>query len=365
MKQKFQGALLTLLIAIFTLSLGFISCKKNDIPGNKDQKDISRLYVSNADIDEAVANLDVYDDADTNPMLAVQSFTGAKDGNGVFVDQETDMLFQASRQKQSIYVFRNASTISANPTPKTVFTDNTLTSAREIAYDNSSKTLFVANNSDSSIRVYMNAPNLSGNVVGRKLKIPGEPWGIHYDASKDRLLVLIDKNGKRIEVYNNPSSIPAGNANPNSVLYVGGSPNGASTRLHGITYSSKLDILLVTEIGEPSAPAMPTAGKPAFNADGGIYIFENAAQKLTSGGGFKADRFIYGSNTGLGNPVDIAIDDVDQKQIYVAEKANKKILIFRLSDEGNQSPKQTISTDKLPEDIFLDIRKKTGNGKNY
>ncbi|MEO6673553.1 MAG: hypothetical protein ABIN93_08985 [Ginsengibacter sp.] len=59
----------------------------------------------------------------------------------------------------------------------------------------------------------------------------------------------------------------------------------------------------------------------------------------------------------LGNPVDIAFDERDNKKlIYIAEKANKKILVFKLSDNGNAAPATIISTTRLPEDIFLDAR---------
>ncbi len=350
---------LTLFLLMFLLMAGsFTACKRNP-PIEK--KEISRLYVSYANTETGIANLEVFEETDKNPTLVLQANTEAKDGNGVFVDQATDILFQASRQNKSVSVFANASMLSSNPPPMTIFTDNSLNSAREIAYDNGSKTLFVANNADSSIRVYMSPASLSGNVTGKKLKLSAEPWGIHYDASSNRLLVLIDKNGRRIEVYKNPSSLAEGMISPNSVFNVADRPNGELTRLHGLTYSSKLDVLLITEIGEAAAPSTPVSGKPAFNADGGIYIFANAGSKLASGGTFNADRIIYGSNTGLGNPVDIAIDDVNEKLIYAAEKANKKILIFKLSDKGNQSPAMIIPTEKLPEDIFLDIRKYSGN----
>ncbi len=360
MKQKFKSNVhypSLLVLFIVAVSFAFTSCKRNP-PGN--QKDVNRLYVSNADVDPAIANLDIYEDPDKNPFLVVEANTGAKDGNGVVVDQKNDILFQASRQNKSISVFMNASMISANPPPLTTFTDATLSSAREIAYDNSSYTLFVANNADSSIRVYKNAISLSGNVIGKTIKLSAEPWGIHYDAAANRLLVLIDKNGRRVEVYNNPSSLE-GAVTPNATLNVADRPNGDFTRLHGLTYSSKLDILLITEIGEAAAPAMATPGKPAFNADGGIYVFENANSKLTGGGTFNATRIIYGPDTQLGNPVDVAIDDTDQKLIYVAEKANKKILVFTLTDNDNKSPKTIISTVKLPEDLFIDVRKKSNH----
>lgn len=339
------------LIAVTALT----SCDKDDTVTPVSPE--SRLYVSTADTDPAVANLEIYDPADvTTPMVANVN-TGNKDGNGVYYDASGNRLFQLSRASKTVSVYNNASTLTSNPTAATTFTDVTLTSGREIAYDRNSNTLFIANNTDSTIRVYANATSLTGNVTGKVLKISGQPWGIHYDAVANRLLVLIDLSAMRIEVYNNPAGIAQGVVTPNSVLNITDRPNGSKSRLHGLTYSNTLNTLIVTEIGEAAAPAVPDITKPAFNADGGIYIIENAAAKLSSGGSFAANRIIYGSNTMLGNPVDVAIDDRANKNlIYIAEKANKKLLVFKLSDSGNVAPSTTISTTKLPEAIYLHVQ---------
>ena len=124
--------------------------------------------------------------------------------------------------------------------------------------------------------------------------------------------------------------------------------------LHGLTYSAKLDVLIVTEIGEAAAPMIPDPTKPPFNADGGIYIIEGAKAKLTAGGNVTASRVIYGANTMLGNPVDVAFDDRDNKSlIYIAEKANKRISVFKLTDTGNIAPTISTTVTTSPEAVFL------------
>lgn len=342
------------------------ACQKNEIVKNITEGK-SRLYVSNADTAALVANLDIYDRADASmPMVNTEVSTGAKDGNGVFADVKANMLYQVSRAKKTVYVFDNAASLRSTATPVSMFTDNTLSSAREIALDTRTKTLFIANNSDSSIRVYDNASGLNGDVVGRKLKIGGQPWGIHYDEANDRLLVLIDLDARRIDVFNNPGALPEGNVAPSASFVVSNLLNGTFSRLHGLTYSDKLDLLLVTEIGEAALPASPAPGKPAFNADGGILVFEGASQKLTTGGTFAASRTIYGDATMMGNPVDIAIDDTNDKLIYVAEKANRKILAFALTASGNVAPAISVVTSKLPEALFMDdTRTVTYKGNTY
>jgi len=316
---------------------------------------VSRLYVSTADTDPAVANLEIYDPADATSITAQVYNTGAKDGNGVATNNDGSEVYQLSRANKTLYVFANNSSLVSSPTASRSFTDAGLSSGREIAYDQSHNTLYIANNTDSTIRVYNNFSTLSGNVAGKVLKVSGQPWGIHYDAAANRLLVLMDLAAMRIEVYNNPSAIAAGVITSNAVFNIADRPNGSTkSRLHGLTYSSSANVLIVTEIGEATSPLIPDPSKPVFNADCGIYVFTDAALKLSSGGTFSANRIIYGAATGLGNPVDVAVDTRPNKNlIYVAEKANKKISAFKLSDNGNVAPTITSATSRAPEALFL------------
>lgn len=338
---------------LFISSFTFMSCDKDD--DNPPATPVSRLFVSNADTDPATPNLEIYDPADASSFVAsVKIASGAKDGNGVVYDDSKNILFQAGRTAKTIYYFNNANSLTTTATPSGSFTDASLSSARDIVYDNTNNTLIVANNSDSTLRIYTNASTATGNVTGRVVKLSGQPWGLFFDQPNNRLLVLMDLAAMRIEVFNNPSALPAGIATSNSTMNISDRPNAAKSRLHGLTYSSKLDVLIVTEIGEAVAPLIPDPSKPAFNADGGIYIIEGAKAKLTAGGNVTANRVIYGANTMLGNPVDVAFDDRDNKRlIYIAEKANKKILIFKLTDSGNVAPTTSTTVTTAPEAVYL------------
>ena len=186
--------------------------------------------------------------------------------------------------------------------------------------------------------------------MGDKVKISGQPWGIIYDEMMDKLVVVIDMDGMRLDVFDNPSSLQAGQAWANRSLNIADRPNGSFSRLHGITYNSASDILIVTEIGEAAAPATPTPGKPAFNADGGIYIITKAAAKLANGGTINANGVIYGANTGLGNPVDVAFRWISGTgYIFPIEKANKKLMAFKVTDRGNVMPTTSVTTAYSPE----------------
>lgn len=311
------------------------------------------LYVSAADTAAATKNLFLYI---TSPDYMVDSAsyrTEAKDGNGVFYYSAKKELYQLSRAKKTIYVFDDAAALAENPIPARTITDNTLSSGREITYDKQRDILYVANNSDSTIRVYKNFSYRSGNVTGKVLKISGQPWGIFYDDISNSLIVLIDQAAMRLDIFDNPASL-SGTVTASRSLNITNRPNGTFSRLHGLTFDAMADVLLVTEIGEATAPVTPTDGKPAFNADGGIYVIKNAASKLASGGNVAADAVIYGSNTMLGNPVDIAFGKVNGfNAMFVAEKANKKILAFRLNDSGNIAPYSAVNTSISPEALTV------------
>lgn len=313
------------------------------------------IYVSAADTAAAVNNLYLYGAASHDILQENTYATNAKDGNGIYYNIATDEIYQLSRKSKTVYVFAGASTMSSNPTPARTFTDSTLTSGREIAYDSKRDILYIANNTDSSIRIYKRFSNQSGSVVGRKVKIAGQPWGISYDAKENRLIVVMDLAAMRLDIFDNPNKLEEGSTTASRSINIADRPNGTFSRLHGVTYNTDIDALFVTEIGEAAAPVGgDTPGKPPFNADGGIYIIKDAANKLATGGPVSADAIIYGASTTLGNPVDVASKVIGgNAYIFVAEKANKKILLFKFTDTGNVSPSSYGTVTFAPEAITL------------
>ncbi len=311
------------------------------------------LYASAADTAAAVNNLYMYNNVNNQLQFTMQYATNAKDGNGVYYNKTTDEIYQLSRKNKTVYVFSNASTMSGTPIPSRTITDTTLSSGREITYDDKRDILYVANNSDSSIRVYKKFSTLFGTVIGSSLKIQGQPWGITYDRNNNVLLAAMDLTAMRLDIFDAPNTLMAGAVTANRSLNITDRLNGTFSRIHGLSYDSDNDILVVTEIGEAAAPITPTPGKPAFNADGGLYIFMGANAKIAAGGSYAADGTIYGASTTLGNPVDVIVKTVNgNSYIYAAEKANKKILTFKVN-AGDTAPFSSIVTTYSPEDITL------------
>jgi len=333
-------------IFFFIISIAFILCgcagdENEPLP----QSSVSRLYVSNADTDASVMSTMIFDPADLSTLDKVDKFdTKLPDGNGIVFDPYSGTVFQVSRQAKNIKSFTVNTNGSLSAKPKTSFIDDRLQSAREIAYDRVRKTLYVASNIDSSLYVYVGIDTIAGLArASKKLKLNGQPWGIHVE--NDNLFVVIDQDRVQVQLFENASSLVVGTISPTKTINITG-----ARRLHGITYSSQRDALILTDIGEASASG--------FKSDGKIYIIEAALAKFAvQGVAITPTRTIAGISSGLGNPVDVAWDSRAGKDlIYVAEKANQTIQVFKFSDSGNVSPFRSATLKSSPEAIFLDAR---------
>lgn len=328
--------------SLLALAVSLCGCTKDD---NKPlpQSTISRLYVSNADTDASVMSTMIFDPADGARLDSPDKFdTKLPDGNGIVFDPYSGTVFQVSRQAKNIKSF----TVKPDGSliDKGSFIDDGLTSAREIAFDRVRKTLYVSSNTDSSLYVYVGVDTIKGVArASKKLKLNGQPWGIHFE--DDKLFVVIDQDKVQVQLFENASSLVVGTIIPTKTIDVTG-----ARRLHGITYSSSRDALILTDIGEATASGS--------GSDGKIYIIETAMAKFAAmGATITPTRTISGIATGLGNPVDVAWDTrADKDLIYVAEKANRTIQVFKFSDSGNASPFRTATFSSSPEAIYLDAR---------
>ena len=156
---------------------------------------------------------------------------------------------------------------------------------------------------------------------------PAAPWDIAGDIPADRGFVAFT-NGT-VGVYDNVSTLATGT--PTRTFTATGLDNA-----HGIAYDSATDILVVSDVGDP-----------AVADDGEIYVFSNAS---TANGTVTPKAIISGSNTLLGNPVDI---DLANGDLRVAEKSQDQLLIFAnilQSTGGNLAPAVAVAETK-PESV--------------
>lgn len=192
--------------------------------------------------------------------------------------------------------------------------------------------LVLADSADSEIHVQGTAAASGSTLLN--LTTPAAPWDMTYDNASDRLFVAFT-NGT-VGVYDGfAASILAGNASgtPSRTITVAGIDNA-----HGIAYDSATDLLIVSDVGTDTGPNDPNTG-----TDGEIYVVANGS---TANGNVTAQAVIAGSNTELGNPVDIDLSGAD---LRVAEKANDRLLVFSnilTTTGGNLAPNVSVPETK-------------------
>lgn len=317
----------------------FAGCSEDESITNPDLP-ISRLLVSSATTGVSSTSLSMFSPADRENLGPIINFNMVNpNGSGVIYDNVSNLGFQIGLLTKTIRTF----SINTDGTLRILnsFRDSTLTDGRGIAYNRAANQLYVSSSSDSLIHVYTNANSKTGNIISeRKLKLTCQPRGIFFDSGK--LLVVADLEVKKILVLNDISSLTTATITAELAI-------PAASRLHGITYSAKKDLLILTDIGETTGAI--------FNSDGAIYIFENINTQLNTNGNLTPTRTIKGAATILGNPTDVTFDDRDGKDIiYIAENANSRILGFKLSNDGNTSPFLNASLNTPPESVWVDAR---------
>jgi 6-phosphogluconolactonase (cycloisomerase 2 family) len=92
-------------------------------------------------------------------------------------------------------------------------------------------------------------------------------------------------------------------------------------------------------------------------SSGTIYFIENARDAFSQNQTLSPNQSLSGALTQISQPIDVAIDDREDKSfLYVADRGKKKIMRFKLSDRGNIAPAAVFTTKLTPVSIYLDAR---------
>ncbi|MFB2919252.1 YncE family protein [Aerosakkonema funiforme] len=167
--------------------------------------------------------------------------------------------------------------------------------------------------------------------------LSANPWDVAYDEESDRLFVaLVNGDVSVFDNYIGNGTNIGGGGISRTITPVNAAGNKVSTNLHGIAYSPARNKLVVTDVG-----AATSAQSPNFNADGRIYIIDNAS---AANGNVIPSRTIEGPATQMGNPVDMILNGTE---VRIAEKAKDLLLIYRNIFDG---PSGDIAPDvSIPE----------------
>lgn len=172
-----------------------------------------------------------------------------------------------------------------------------------------------ANSNTNKLVVYQKTN--SGLTLLNSYTVNFKTWGIHLEGNT--LYAVADLTSDLV-VFENFFSNMDGDILPTKRVTIEG-----LVRTHGITYSKRSNTMVLTDVGSA-----------ASDSDGGIIVIKGFTDVLSQTPNMgtiamnKQTR-IYGSQTLLGNPVDVAYDNFT-KQIYVAERLNGggRLLVFDL-----------------------------------
>ncbi|MDC4206788.1 MAG: beta-propeller fold lactonase family protein [Candidatus Manganitrophus sp.] len=229
-----------------------------------------------------------------NPEASSCPDTKLNNPAGLFVDSDQDRLYVSNAGTDcadpaapcnSLLVFHAASNFSFNAVPNQVITSDRLNSPRGLTVDLGRQTLFVANHGNNSVLVFKNVGDLNGEVspdaeIGGAATGIDEPIGVAIDPERDILYVL-NEGTSEILVFENASSLD-GDSAPARTL----SGNFIQT---------------------PSFLFLDAEGDLLYVADreaDAVHIFTDASRA----DGEAAHKTITGVNTGLNQPVGLAVD---------------------------------------------------------
>ena len=247
------------------------------------------------------------------------------DADGIYYDQKTDVVYQLDRTNNVIRAYSNVvASLKSGGTPELTATSTSdFKNGREIAVVGDmlvvAQDASAANDMVDQFVTYKISP--TSITLVKKNVSPVALWGIHLTSTA--LYAVADVTNDLI-VFPNFLSAPEGALSAMKTIDVEG-----IVRTHGITYYEIGDMMILTDIGDAGSAA-----------DGDYVVIKNFTSAMADDSIKLSEQVVVGgSNTSLGNPVDIAFDDNTQ-MIFVAERAagGGQVLGFPLSASGNVAP---------------------------
>ncbi|SEP61302.1 hypothetical protein [Flavobacterium urocaniciphilum] len=256
---------------------------------------------------------------------------GSLDSDGAYFNSETDELIVASRtnNKLELYSGLNGSILNNVDNLMLKFSSNSdFNNPREIAVSGDKVIVTqdqnTANGNVSKLLVYQKTT--TGFNLLNTYTVNFKAWGIHIEGTT--LYAIADSTSDLLS-FDNFFSNADGSILPTKRVTIEG-----LVRTHGITYSAMDNRMILTDVGSATV-----------DSDGGIIVINNFSSVFGSTTNMGTIAMtnqvrIYGPNSTLGNPLDVAFDYVTDK-IYIAERLNGggKVLTFALpTATGDATP---------------------------
>lgn len=318
------------LASIFLTSLLVFSCSNDDDDNNTGANSSTTLYASN----NSNGNITIYDVTDAANITTTTLLTASTMADGIYFDNSSDAVVQASRSGLGLEGFSNISDLVTNsPVTVGITGTNDMSSPREVAVNGN--TYVVADNADvdgnsdtPDGRLFIYTKSGSSFTLRNTIITDFKLWGIIFDG--DDLFAVVDATNELAVFTDFLDNTSDATVSASKRIVVEG-----IVRTHGLTYDAASDVMIMTDIAS------------AMNGqdDGGFHIIENFTSKFnnTANAGtlsVSEQTRVSGAATLLGNPVDVAYDSAT-KTVFIAEAGNDggRILAFNnIGSGGNIAP---------------------------
>ncbi len=289
---------------------------------------LGSFYVSS----NTTGQIGAYSFDDMNMLNSTTFAATAMDADGIFYDEDMDVLYQLNRSDNVINAY---SDVMANlnmglPPTLTATSTSDFSNGREIAvYQDMLVVAQDANDGNGQVNafhVYTISPT---SIMYQKTYMVAENlWGIHLYGDK---LYAIEDNSNRLLEYEGFFDLPEGMINPSKVVTIEG-----IVRTHGITYCGANDMMILTDVGDAASDS-----DGAFTVIPNYWLASNEDDII----GIDEQIKVSGPMSMLGNPVDIAYDK-EEELIIVAERKTQGGLVLLFANPA-------ISGDAAPLDSDL------------
>lgn len=310
--------------------LSFDNDKKNTHLSEVPATSNTMLFTTN----NANGNITVFDVSNINNVSSKTLITPSSKADGVYYDSKGDFVVQASRSSLSLvgYTGIHAQKNNSNLT-EAITAKADLKSPREVSVKGNF--YVVTDNADvdgnkttkdGSFYIYEKSEN--SFTLRNKITVNFKVWSGTFVGND--FYAIVDTTNKLAIFKDFLATTSNTNLAADKTIAVEG-----IVRTHGITFDASSGTLVMTDIGSAKD-----------KTDGGFHIISNAVSKISNVANHGTLAVtnnqvrVSGSNTLLGNPVDVAFDG---KTVYIAEAANGKILAFKATKVGgNVTPLVTI-----------------------
>ncbi|WMI65878.1 hypothetical protein RBH94_01645 [Aestuariibaculum sp. YM273] len=322
------------LFACGFMALTLSNCQTESVDGTP-MDGYNSMASKSAKISEKMEGHSVYVSSNTSGMLSIFNIHESlempsmkslslpyMDADGVEYDANRDAIYQVNRSDKALVALSNiAEAKGGDAMVPTAMGPSTFENGRGSALYNN-KVVVVDDVTPGKLVSY----HVNEDVITdfRQYHVGFEVWDVHVNGKDLWAIEDVTSNLVYFENFHNAKS--------GDLMYTAKVAIEGLVRTHGLDYDAMTDTMVLTDIGSAGVAD-----------DGALVIIHDFSSKfmaaIDSGMLMMDDQIrIEGDMTELGNPVDVAVSP-DKGAIFVAERAQQKLLIFEMPmSGGNYAP---------------------------